>query len=459
MPEPQVMVFNPFRSKLAIEVTGVIEEHSTCTPVCIDEPGSVTPGIGQPGLIFVLLDQCCQQHPICPYFETFFSRFPLVPVVGIIDDKNKHFSCPELKKYVWNFITIPFSTADIVLNIEWYLSEQENILPPSISSVLKQTVEYDLLKGQSPALMEIKAQISRMASYDVTVLINGETGTGKELCARMIHFLRHGDSQPFVPVNCGALPEELLENELFGHHKGAYTHAFDTQAGLVKTAHGGTLFLDEIEALSECSQVKLLRFIEDKKFKPLGQANYLSSEVRFVAAAKEDLWELVLRHQFREDLYYRLNVVQIYLPPLRERCHDIPLLARHFLEHYSLVYEKPLKGICPPALLKLCHYDWPGNVRELENIIQEAVVNCDREWIESQHLHLEKRQKPDQVPMESFQTAKKRSIEAFEREYLKSLLSWCRGNISRAAKFAHKERSSFCRLLKKHHINADAFRR
>jgi two-component system response regulator GlrR len=454
------MVFNPFQSKLAVEVTSIIEEHSAFTPICINEPEPVSPGITeQPGLIFVLLDQCCHQHPHCPYFETFFSHFFLVPVVGIIAGQNEPFSCPQLKNYVWNFITIPFSTADIFLNIEWYLSGQENKGQQSIHTALKQKAEYDLLKGQSAALLEIKEQISRVASYDVTVLISGETGAGKELCAGMIHFLRHGDSKPFVPVNCGAVPEELLENELFGHQKGAYTHAFDTQAGLVKSAQGGTLFLDEIEALSECSQVKLLRFIEDKKFKPLGQANYLSSDVRIIAAAKEDLWNLVLNHQFREDLYYRLNVVQIYIPPLRERTEDIPVLAGHFLEHFSLVHDKPLKGICPSALLKLRHYDWPGNVRELENIIQEAVVNCPGEWIEPQHLHLEKRQNVEQAPMESFQAAKKRSIEAFEKNYLRTLLSWCRGNISRAAKFAHKERSAFCRLLKKHHIDADVFRR
>ncbi|MFZ0388955.1 MAG: sigma-54 dependent transcriptional regulator [Calditrichia bacterium] len=327
-----------------------------------------------------------------------------------------------------------------------------------VQTDLKKQAVLNLLKGNSPRLQEIKAKIIKIAGYDVSVLINGETGSGKELCAQTIHFLSQRADKPFVPLNCGGIPGDLFENELFGHKRGAYTTANSSERGLIAAAEGGTLFLDEVESLPEPMQVKLLRFLQEKRYKPLGQSAYLTADVRIIAAAKENLQEHVNREKFRKDLFYRLGVVRISLPPLRERTDDIPGLVYHLIEKYSALYQTPVKNVTPAAMLRMIHHNWPGNVRELENIIQEAMITSPGGTIGIDDLHLEPPSNGSPLKDASLQTSKKKTLETFEVNYLKSALRMFNGNVSKAARYAHKERSAFFRLLKKYNIDPTAFR-
>ncbi len=334
-----------------------------------------------------------------------------------------------------------------------------------VKTQLKTNITNDLLKGRSPHINEIMFKMAQVAPYEVNVLIRGETGCGKELVSKIIHFLSPRSQKPFIPVNCGAIPKELFENELFGHRKGAYTHASNNQKGLIQSAQGGTLFLDEVESLPGAAQVKLLRFLEEKKYKPLGQSQYLSADVRIIAAAKENLWMMVKEKKFREDLFYRLNVFQIKLLPLRERQEDISVLAEFFIERYTLLYKKDVRGVTPQAMFKLLQHEWPGNVRELENVIRGAVIRNTSGYLQMDEIEInhfedapENRQRPDESLLQPLRQAKNELIKKFEKKYLSNLMLMNNGNISKAAKFAKKERSEFCRLLKKYDINANSYR-
>src|SRR5215467_8836822 len=303
-----------------------------------------------------------------------------------------------------------------------------------------------------------------------TVLISGETGTGKELIARAIHYSGERRGKPFVPVNCAAMPDHLIENELFGHSKGAFTGALIEKHGLLQEADGGTLFLDEINSLSMAVQSKLLRVLQDQEFKPLGSTKSRTVDVKIVAATNTDLRYLVETRQFREDLFYRLNVLSVALPPLRDRKEDILLLACHFLKVYAKEFGKGACTMGHSAKAKLMGYTWPGNVRELQGVLQRAVAMASGERIEAQDLDL-----PESGGSElagptmtllsrglasdncSFQAMKTKVVEEFERAYLSELLSTHHGNISKAARAAKKERRAFQRLLQKHRLDRREF--
>ncbi len=240
--------------------------------------------------------------------------------------------------------------------------------------------------GNSPATQEILALADQVATSRATVLITGESGTGKELVARLIHEQSSRADKPFVRLHCAALAESLLESELFGHEKGAFTGAAHRREGRFEEAHTGTLFLDEIGEISPMTQVKLLRFLQQREFERVGGNKTISVDVRIIAATNRDLEKAVLDGTFREDLYYRLNVINIHTPPLRMRRSDIPLLARHFITRFATENQKPILEISPEALKLLVHYDWPGNIRELENIIERAVVLADCDRIEPRHF-------------------------------------------------------------------------
>ncbi|KAA0242848.1 MAG: sigma-54-dependent Fis family transcriptional regulator [Candidatus Brocadia sp. AMX2] len=229
-------------------------------------------------------------------------------------------------------------------------------------------------------------KIPSLAWSDATVMIYGETGTGKELIARAIHYNSHRHGKPFIPVNCGALPDHLIENELFGHAKGAFTDASTAEKGLIAEAEGGALFLDEVDTLSSSAQIKLLRFLQDKEYRHLGSSKSRGADVRVIAATNSNLWYLVETKRFREDLYYRLNVLSVTLPPLRERVSDIPLLAAHFLTRYAKQNRRGLLHLSGDAMQKLIHYPWSGNVRELEGVIQRAAVLCASSVLEPEDI-------------------------------------------------------------------------
>jgi len=314
--------------------------------------------------------------------------------------------------------------------------------------------------GQSPAIQKLRDKIVKVADCDVGVLIMGESGSGKELVARAIHYLSPRSGDPFIPINCGAIPEALFENELFGHAKGAYTDARFRQVGLLKEAEGGTVFLDEIGAINPYVQVKLLRLLQDKEYKPLGDTKSQKANVRIIVATNKDLQSLVKNGSFREDLYYRLNIVLLYVPPLRDRKEDVPLLVQHFISKYTKEYHKPACEICFEAVQAFLLYPWPGNVRELENRIQELVVMSSSSVIQLEHVlsSLGSKSTAIEKKIESFKDAKKKVVEAFENAYLVQLLRDFRGDVARAAICAGKSRTSLWNLLKKRAIMPTQFR-
>jgi two-component system response regulator GlrR len=320
-------------------------------------------------------------------------------------------------------------------------------------------VELNLI-GSSPAFRQALSVIEKSAACDVPVLIEGETGTGKELAARAIHYLSARRDHPVIPVNCGALPDNLIENELFGHEKGAYTGATQTQSGLIAHAEGGTLFLDEIEALSAKGQVALLHFIENKKIRPLSGKTYRKVDIRIIAAANAPVAELVKKGQFRQDLWYRLMLLQLRLPPLRERMSDIQSLAKHFIQKFTKQYHQPNKRLHPSLIEWMYAHHWPGNVRELEHFIHRQFLYDEESWIAKKNngqRSIERKTLCDRranfgldVP---FNEAKHSVISQFEKRYLIELLTCTQGNVTQAAQLAQKERRALGKLLKKHQID------
>jgi DNA-binding NtrC family response regulator len=309
------------------------------------------------------------------------------------------------------------------------------------------------LVGQSPAFLKATAAVPLFADSDAAVLISGETGAGKELLARAIHYLSPRAALPFVAVNCGALPDSLLENELFGHERGAFTDAQATREGLLAEAGRGTLFLDEIEALSPRAQVVLLRVLQDGSFRPLGSTRAeRRAEARFVAATNTPLELEVQAGRFRADLYYRIGVLCVSVPPLRERPEDIVPLARHFLrKHAGAEAALELSASAEAALLA---HRWPGNVRELENVILRAALLRRDGRLEAPDLGLRAAPAAAKPAGGSFNDLKRQAIDAFERDYLTRLMLEHSGNVSRAARAAGKERRDLGRLLKKHRLDS-----
>ncbi len=309
------------------------------------------------------------------------------------------------------------------------------------------------LVGQSPAFLKEVREIPRIAKCAACVLISGETGTGKGVCARLIHRLGKRAGKPMVAINCGALPPDLAENELFGHKDGAFTGAKTIKKGLIAVAEGGSLFLDEIDSLPYSAQVKLLRFLQEKTYRPLGSTKECRADVRIIAASSVAPEEVLASGKIRRDLYYRINVLQLRLPPLRKRREDIPLLATHFLRQQLNESGKPIDGFSLPAVQKLLFYDWPGNVRELGHVIERTVAHSQKAMIDACDIGL-----PEVAPFESLKDAKEKFVVDFERRYIQQTLSLAQGNISEAARVANKHRRAFWQLIRKHRIDTHHYR-
>jgi two-component system response regulator GlrR len=309
------------------------------------------------------------------------------------------------------------------------------------------------LVGRDPAFLKTLEKIPLVARSVGPVLITGETGTGKEVCARAIHHVSGRRSLPFIPVDCGAIPEHLVENELFGHVRGAYTDARQDQRGLIAMAEGGTLFLDEVDSLSPAAQAKVLRFIQERSYRPLGAERFVRADVNILAAANQDLASLVRDGRLREDLYFRLNVIRLHLPPLRERRADIPILARHLLDGLCGETGCPRKSLSPAALHRLQSHAWPGNVRELLAVLQRALVFCRGAQILPSHLMTEAGPGSSETARRGFREARAQAIATFERSYVLDLLRKHGGNVTRSAREAQKDRRAFGRLIKKYAIN------
>ena len=310
---------------------------------------------------------------------------------------------------------------------------------------LKARYGFETLVGQSHQMAEIYKLVARVASLETTVLIQGETGTGKELVARAIHDASARAGRPFVVVDCAALPETLFESELFGHERGAFTGAFAARRGLLEMSAGGTCLLDEIGELTTPLQAKLLRTLQERTIRRVGGNDPIPVDVRVVAATNRDLRKLAAEGEFRDDLYYRLNVVTITVPPLRERSSDIPLLAQHFLETFAHRTERPVKRLAPEALALLAAYHWPGNVRELENVIERAVALSSSETLLPDDFppHLREASRAPRLPAAGM------TLEEVKRWYLNKVLEEAGGNKLRAAELLGIDRRTLYRILER----------
>lgn len=350
-----------------------------------------------------------------------------------------------LKAGAFDYITKPFDPDALSRLIRSALRyrqlTQENI---QLRQKISDLTAPDELIGDSPALQKVKEMMRTVAATDTTVVIHGESGTGKELVARAIHNNSNRRYFPIVPVNCGALPESILESELFGHEKGAFTGAHQMRKGKFEIADGGTIFLDEIASISMKTQVELLRVLETKQFTRLGGNKVIKVDFRVICATNKNLEAAVEEGTFREDLYYRLNVFSIYLPPLRERRADIPLLSRHFLQKFALAMSKPIREISPEAMDILVRYDWPGNVRELENAIERAVVIGKPPSIQQHDL-----------PMTLERADMLQSSDALvdvEKRHIAKILEKYEWNISRAAEALKIDRVTLYNKIKRYEL-------
>jgi two-component system response regulator AtoC len=343
-----------------------------------------------------------------------------------------------IKLGAYDYISKPFKPDEIILTLR-KAEERERLRKENklLREEVKKEYSFENIVSKNKKMQSIFEVIKKVAQYKSTILITGESGTGKELVARALHYHSDRSQNPFIPVNCGAIPENLLESELFGHAKGAFTDAIRTKKGLFEEADDGTLFLDEIGELPAQLQVKLLRVLQDGEIRRVGESKSIQIDVRIIAATVKNLAKEVNEGRFREDLFYRLNVLPIHLPPLRERKEDIPLLVNHFIKKYAQSLSKNVVGIQPKALERFMNYSWYGNVRELENMIERAIVLTDRDQIELENLPIEIQDFQDKIqmtPLSEDEYSIKKASKVLEMNLIKKALKKTKGNHTHAAK-------------------------
>ncbi|NNK94226.1 MAG: sigma-54-dependent Fis family transcriptional regulator [Desulfobacterales bacterium] len=374
-----------------------------------------------------------------------------------------------MKGGAFDYLAKPFTEDEIILAVAKAIEDKrlrdENIL---LRKQLFERFDFNNIVGEDPAILEIFESIKRVAATDSTVLITGESGTGKELFAGAIHVQSSRAAKRYVTLDCSTLSSSLLESELFGHVKGAFTDATHDKKGIFSVANHGTLFLDELSNLNLEIQSKLLRVMESGEYKPVGESHTIKTDVRIVAATNRDLSKLVAEGSFREDLYYRLNVFPIRIPPLRERKEDIPRLAYHFLRLFCKETGKRIEGFSDDALVLLMNHSWPGNVRQLKNTVERLVIMTDHGFLDREiitpHIQVDGRSTPSgpkQIPetWEELKTFKKHILENIfgqvEKKFLMKALSDCQGNITHAAQKVGMQRPNFSKLMKSHSLSAD----
>jgi DNA-binding NtrC family response regulator len=376
-----------------------------------------------------------------------------IPVLVVLQTNPGNEILEMVSRAADDFIVSPFGVAELRQRAARLLADPCTDLA-AVRRRLIEEIGLTTLVGRDPAFLQAVGPLPRFARTEMPVCITGETGTGKELCARAIHHLSRRQSFPFIAVDCGAVPDQLLENEMFGHARGAFTDAHRDHKGLISMAQGGTLFLDEVDALSLPSQAKLLRFIQERTYRRLGSDRFDMADVRIVTATNRDLEALVEERTFRSDLYFRLNVLRLRLPPLRERRDDIELLAYAALKQHSPEHYQPPSRFSFAALRLLGRHDWPGNVRELYNVVQRAMVACEGDSVLPEHIELSFG--PGHTSAEAagdFRSERAAAIAAFERRFVETLLRKHRGNVTQAAREARQDRRAFGRFLKKYNID------
>jgi DNA-binding NtrC family response regulator len=356
-----------------------------------------------------------------------------------------------------DYLMKPFSADELVAAVATALERQairesQGVLRSEARSALTP----DGMIGRSPGMLRLFDDVRVAAAANANVLVLGETGVGKERVALTIHESSPRQAGPFVPINCAAIPEHLVEAELFGYERGAFTGAQRPTEGLLETAHRGTLFLDELGELTPSLQAKLLRALEEGAARRLGARHLRAFDVRFIASTNRNIREEMRRGRFREDLFFRINVIEIQVPPLRDRREDIPLLAAHFLDAASRRRRPPIEGIGPEAMDLLLRYDWPGNIRELKNAVERAVAYCRTPIILPEDLPESLRQQGGDAAFDSFRTWRRKALERLEAEFLAEALKQHHGNVSRTARALRLHRSTLQRMIRKHHLAAAA---
>jgi two-component system, NtrC family, response regulator GlrR len=418
-------------------VTAVTSAEAALTQLHIERPQLVLSDVRLPGRDgLALFDDIRQQHPSLPVI--------LLTAHGTIPD-----AVEATERGVFTYLTKPFDGKSLLDKIAQALALSAPVNPAKRGSP---EAWQNQIISRSSRMAEALAEARMVAQSDASVLLRGESGTGKELLAQAIHQAGARASKPFIAVNCGAIPEALLESELFGHVKGAFTDAVANHKGLFQAADGGTLLLDEIGDMPPALQVKLLRVLQERVVRPLGSSQSIPVDVRIISATHRDLDAAMAEGQFRADLYYRLNVVTLTLPPLSERREDIPLLANHFLLKLAAKYDKRLSGFAPEALKALTTAAWPGNVRQLYNVVEQV---CALSTTPLVPLALVQRAlRSPSVQVLTYAEAR----QHFERDYLVGLLKLTDGNVADAARLADRNRTEFYRLMQKHGLTPGHFK-
>ncbi|CBK41982.1 Sigma-54 dependent DNA-binding response regulator [Nitrospira defluvii] len=373
---------------------------------------------------------------------------PGLPVIILTAHGSIPNAVEAMQRGAFGYLTKPFDDKELKATLDKALIQLRMTREiQRLKSLVKELYGLENVIARSPAMQRLFQQVAQIADSDATILLTGETGTGKEVLARVLHANSRRSKGPFVALNCAAISETLFESELFGHIRGAFTNAVAAKRGLFQSAHGGTLFLDEIAEMSLPMQVKLLRAVQEREVREVGAEYATKVDVRIITATNKDLAESVKAGTFRHDLYYRVSVVPLALPPLRERKDDIPLLAQHFLKQSAKRSNKDVRGFTPAAMHRLMVYPWPGNVRELENAVEKAVVMSRQDMVLPELLPTAGA--TSDIGLKPLTEAK----EDFERTYLRNVLQMTGGNISRAAQFAGRYRADFYKMLKKYGLH------
>jgi DNA-binding NtrC family response regulator len=447
---PEVLWLTGSTMELLPECLSAMQADGRC--VCRTFAEEAQGGVRIDGLQLVIAHARPNTENLASDFLARLVYDPLgIPVLAILPESANEQLRQVALEVADDFLFYPLRDGELSLRLQRILEARRGNAENVLEKLQSETGRSHLV-GKHGSFLRAVESVALLAASKAPVLITGETGTGKELFAHAIHSLSDRRSGPFIPVDCGVLPEELAENELFGHSRGAFTDARTETKGLVMLADGGTLFFDEIDSLSLANQAKLLRFLQEGSFRALGAERFCRANVRVIAATNRVIEECVRQRQFRSDLYFRINVLRLHLPPLRERAGDLALLASHFLESECDAAEK---SFSPAALRRLEKHHWPGNVRELLNVVQRAALQCPGRRITPPHISFDgaPTQPPETAGVPNgFHSAKQHVIREFERSYIEKLLTSHQGNITRAAREAGKERRAFGKLVKKYGI-------
>lgn len=447
----------------------IISERSSHSLTTLRDPLELTQLLQRKAFDIVLTDLKMPGKNGIQVLEEIKQQSPQTAVIIMTAYGTIESALDATRKGAFDYITKPFRKERILHVIEkalnWQQLQNENIL---LRQQLREKSASPTLVGSTQVMRSLYDHIRKVAKTSATVLITGESGTGKELVARALHSQSLRSSEQFIPIDCSTIPATIIESELFGHVKGSFTGAIRNKKGMVEEANHGTLFLDEIADLSPAMQVKLLRLLQEGEYKVVGSNSICKVDIRFVAATNQNLIEKIGKGEFREDLYYRLNVINIQLPALRDRRDDIPLLANHFLDKYNLLHSKDVKRISDELMRHLIGRDWPGNVRELENAIERGVIMAATDTLELSDILSsgaapssyvpQGPQYPDLFAM-PFKEAKDKLIDQFHSEYISRVLGRNEGNVSRAARESGLKRQYLHRLIRETRLDSKSFKK